>query len=335
VVAIDADQNVVYCNRTAAQVVGTTGRLGAVLEAETGEPQWPARLAGAVAEGRAGWLGLIGWQGRQLRVDVLPLAGGGAGGASGSTRVMVVLTDCTEDTALRRELGHAQRLAAVGQLAARIVHELNSPLDGIQRYLALAASAAQGADIGRLEGYLDQARTGLARMARIIRDMLEVSRRPHQTRERAGLRELIEDALESLAGLSGRSGVTCVRHIQDVPLPGTSATLLFQVFCNLIKNAIEAMTPGGGTLTVRSGGTPQETWIRFEDTGCGLPADAGRVFEPFFTTKPAGAGTGLGLAICRELMQRCGGTITAAARSGGGALFEVRLPRREESGDDA
>jgi signal transduction histidine kinase len=248
---------------------------------------------------------------------------------------VVVLTDCTADTALRRELGHAQRLAAVGQLAARIVHELNSPLDGIQRYLALAASAAQEADIGRLKGYLDQARTGLARMARIIRDMLEVSRRPHQARERASLRELIEDALESLAGLSARSGVTCVRHIQDVPLPGTSATLLFQVFCNLIKNAIEAMTPGGGTLTVRSGGTPQETWIRFEDTGCGLPADAGRVFEPFFTTKPAGAGTGLGLAICRELIQRCGGTITAAARSGGGALFEVRLPRREESGDDA
>ena len=100
------------------------------------------------------------------------------------------------------------------------------------------------------------------------------------------------------------------------------------MFCNLIKNAVEAM-PGGGMLHITAAQVGDDLAITFEDTGPGLPDNIDKVFEPFFTTRAPGrgTGTGLGLAICRDLVQRCcGGTITAANRPEGGARFEIRLP---------
>jgi len=100
---------------------------------------------------------------------------------------------------------------------------------------------------------------------------------------------------------------------------------LFQVFCNLVKNAIDAM-PTGGTLTVITEIVGSEVVIRFEDTGVGLPAEIERIFEPFFTTKGPGKGTGLGLAICRDIVEKYNGRITAARRPAGGSVFTIRIP---------
>jgi len=122
-----------------------------------------------------------------------------------------------------------------------------------------------------------------------------------------------------------RNGVTIAAGFQNEHMPPVRGSRLFQVFCNLIKNAIDAM-PKGGRLTVTSAVVDREVMVRVEDTGIGLPEQADKVFEPFFTTKQPGKGTGLGLAICKDYIERLHGTITAHNRPEGGAAFVVRIP---------
>ena len=105
-------------------------------------------------------------------------------------------------------------------------------------------------------------------------------------------------------------------------IPGTN---LFQVFCNLIKNACDAM-PDAGTLAVTTRLVDNQAVIRFEDTGVGLPEEIDRIFEPFFTTKDPGKGTGLGLAICKDIIEKYGGKIVPQRRADRGSVFTVRLP---------
>jgi signal transduction histidine kinase len=122
-----------------------------------------------------------------------------------------------------------------------------------------------------------------------------------------------------------RGGVTITAAFQDQHMPPVRGSRLFQIFCNLIKNAIDAM-PDGGRLTIASGIEDGEVVICFDDTGIGLPAEVEKVFEPFFTTKSAGKGTGLGLAICKDYIERLHGTIEASNRPEGGASFTIRIP---------
>jgi len=224
--------------------------------------------------------------------------------------------------------GDAARMAALGRLAARVAHELNNPLDGILRYvnLALRVNHSGGGD-SRINEYLDKARGGLLRMAQITTGLLEFSRASHAPPEQATINRIIEDAIASMAGRAAETGVSVERHFLAADLPVARGSNIFQVFCNLIKNALDAM-PQGGTLTVVTRTEPDDLVIAIEDTGIGLPDEADRIFEPFFTTKEAGRGTGLGLAVCREIIERYGGTITAHRRDPKGTAFVVRIPEK-------
>ena len=106
---------------------------------------------------------------------------------------------------------------------------------------------------------------------------------------------------------------------------------LFQVFCNLIKNAVDAM-PDGGELTIKTRLESDDTVsIEFRDTGQGFPPEHSKmIFEPFFTTKGSGRGTGLGLAICEDIIEKYNGRITAQNAQTGGSIFTVYLPLPEK-----
>ncbi len=224
------------------------------------------------------------------------------------------------------EFAKSLQLATVGALTSRVAHELNNLLDGILRYINLAIAAPQHTEESRTRRYLDESKTGLMRMIHITRDLLEFSRTKPATHQQASIPEIVEDVLKLTKSAAATAGVEIVQRVDDCPLSQPVSAQLFQVFCNLTKNALEAM-PKGGTLTITARRESDDLVITFEDTGPGLPASAEQVFEPFFTTRAPGAGTGLGLAICRDLIQRCcGGTITAANRPQGGARFEVRMP---------
>jgi signal transduction histidine kinase len=263
-----------------------------------------------------------------LPPDFAPAPAAGPGGPY----VLVLVEDVSSRLSMERRLAVEERLTATGAIAAKLAHELNNPLDGAMRFLGLA-QRAPGEKAGK---YLDQARNGLTRMAQIIRGLLDEGRPWQAAGERAPVRRLLDEAAGVMHPRAQSLGVSVVCDFDD-RVDGTAEGCVFQVFCNVIKNALDAM-PGGGVLTIRLRPAGTQCEVEFADTGCGLSdQEAERIFEPFYTTKPPSEGSGLGLTICREILARLGGTIAARGRGEGGAAFTVRLPvqaARAGSGSD-
>ncbi|HJZ47968.1 MAG TPA: ATP-binding protein, partial [Roseiflexaceae bacterium] len=217
----------------------------------------------------------------------------------------------------------AARLAAVGQLAAAIAHEINNPLYAARNALYLLEEDV-GAEVGGSQ-YLSIACEQLARIAGIIERMRDFYRPSRGELAEADLNELLAGTL-ALAGLNTRHVAIEVIFTPDAALPLVVCTAdqLRQVFLNLILNAIEAM-PTGGTLTVRSIAGPSVAVVEVQDSGVGIPDDIrARLFEPFFTNKPSG--TGLGLSISAHIVTQHGGQIEVESSVGQGSTFRVILP---------
>jgi signal transduction histidine kinase len=162
----------------------------------------------------------------------------------------------------------------------------------------------------------------------IVSEMLEFSRGSSTAIERAPLDQILREAI---AAMEPRAGKVRIELLCQDPqfLPLFRSDNLFQVFCNLIKNAIDAME-GDGQLTITIHRSERKLDIEFRDTGSGFPAEqAEAIFQPFFTTKGFGRGTGLGLAICRDIVDKLRGRITAANHPEGGSTFTVSLPMGE------
>jgi two-component system, NtrC family, sensor kinase len=251
----------------------------------------------------------------------IPLLDEGGGEITGGT---LVIDDVTAVAGMEKRLAVSERMAAVGKLAARVAHELNNPLDGILRYLNLAIRADELGRREKINEYLTQARGGLLRMTEIVRELVAFSRSTATAFDDAGINTIVEESVKVMSDKAVANGVSVICTLSD-DVPAIRGTSLFQVFCNLIKNAIDAM-PEGGTLTIATQVVDREAVIRFEDTGVGLPPEMERVFEPFFTTKAPGKGTGLGLSICKDIIEKYSGKIIPERRPQGGTAFTIRLP---------
>jgi two-component system NtrC family sensor kinase len=217
----------------------------------------------------------------------------------------------------------AARLAAVGQLAAAIAHEINNPLYAARNCLHLLEEDLP-AEL-RESPYLGIARDQLGRIAGIIERMRDFYRPTRGELAPADLNRLLEGTL-ALAGLNMRHATIEVIFAPDPDLPEVHCNndQLRQVFLNLILNAIDVM-PQRGTLTVRTIAGPTVAVIEVQDTGPGIPEDIrARLFEPFFTTKPTG--TGLGLSISAHIVTQHGGQIEVESVEGQGSTFRVALP---------
>jgi len=229
-------------------------------------------------------------------------------------------------TSLLRSEAETERLAALGKFTAKVAHELNNPLDGILRYISLASRSVESGNPQKLNEYLAHSQRGILRMVKIVRELLEFSRCHYLPVEEAvALEQIIDDAIKACAAKDQTPAVQITRQFEQ-DLPKFPAANLFQVFCNLIKNAFEAM-PDGGTLEIAVGAESDgNITVEFRDSGCGFDPDlSDMIFEPFFTTKTTGKGTGLGLAICKDLLERHGGRITAHNRPPRGSVFRVVL----------
>jgi signal transduction histidine kinase len=250
-------------------------------------------------------------------------------------RFACFVTDVSDAVSQRRRLEFNERLIASGRLAAEVVHELGNPLDGVLRHVGLAMRG-EGEEVGE---HLQRAREGLMRMVGVLREYsLEYAGRGGVPCEPIG--QLLCEAIEVMAPTSDRLGVTV--HVQASPearqCPADGR--LFQVFCNVIRNALDAM-PEGGQLTVFLQREENDVLvIDVLDTGVGIgEGEDEAVFLPFYTTKPPGQGAGLGLAVCREILARLGGLISASRRREGGTIVTICLPtshvdraeRQEES----
>lgn len=217
----------------------------------------------------------------------------------------------------------AARLAAVGQLAAAIAHEINNPLYAARNGLYLLENELADHQVN--SEYLAVAREQLTRIAGIIQRMRDFYRPARGDMAPADLNQLVEDTL-ALARLNTRNIAIEIIFAPDHALPHVlcNADQLRQVFLNLVLNAIDAM-PDGGTLTVRTIAGQNVAVVEIQDTGIGIPADIRpHLFEPFFTNKPNG--TGLGLSISAHIVTQHNGQIEVSSDDGRGSVFRVVLP---------
>jgi signal transduction histidine kinase len=231
---------------------------------------------------------------------------------------------------LSEELARAGRLAALGQAAANMAHQIGTPLNLISTHVQLLIqSTPPGADsIERLKAIQDQ----VAKVTAVVRGALDTSRTPAAPHERADLGTLVRRVCQMAGPMLEGAGVQI-----EVITPGESTALLTDpvqlelALLNLITNAVDAMA-SGGRLTVRLARVDDRLYLEIEDTGGGIPPElVARIFDPWVTTKPSGKGSGLGLSIARQVVISHGGTIRAENRAGKGAVFTIDLPAAPES----
>jgi C4-dicarboxylate-specific signal transduction histidine kinase len=239
---------------------------------------------------------------------------------------IITIEDVTEKINIERNLANTERLAAVGKHASKVAHELNNPLDGILRYINLAIRIVEQENLQKPKEYLTQCRQGLMRMVQIVSELLEFSRSTYTPKEYVKIEQIIEDALKTMESRAEAADISIIRNY-TLDLPQVRSGNLFQVFCNLAKNALDAM-PNGGELRISTNLASDNTVVaELRDTGTGFPPESTEsIFEPFFTMKEGGKGTGLGLAICRDIVESYHGRITAQNAPEGGSIFTVYLP---------
>jgi signal transduction histidine kinase len=216
-------------------------------------------------------------------------------------------------------------MAAVGEMAASVAHQVGTPLNLVSGYVQMIREDPQTQTGVRQR--LEIVETQLSQVTHVLRTMLDEARQP-TPRVTTSLAPIVDRACAIARPRLARSGVHLdVRLDAALPDVDANAPQLELALLNLITNAVDAM-PEGGTLAIH--GTATEGGVRLEvaDSGPGIPADLlPHLFEPWVTTKPVGHGTGLGLSIVREVLAALGGAIHAANRDGGGAIFTIDLPR--------
>lgn len=223
----------------------------------------------------------------------------------------------------------SEKLASVGRLSAGVAHEIGNPLAAIQGLLELARDNAEEPEL------LTRAIHETERIKRIVRDLLDYARHERDDEARGG-GDVASAVATALALLRPQKDLREIRLVTRVPdeLPRVAMPEdgLVQLVLNLLLNAADALSSGGGEVCVRAEAGEGEVRLVVEDEGAGFDADVlAHVFEPFFTTKPAGSGTGLGLSVVHTLAHRAGGRVSAENREAGGARFIVDLPLERRS----
>lgn len=237
-------------------------------------------------------------------------------------QVIAISRVISDQKQMQAKLAFQEKLAAFGQLAAGVAHELGNPLASIDAQLQRAehdpVRAATSVPIVRKE---------VGRMSRMLRELVDFARRKRDEVRLAAPNQIVEDVIKLLEHDPRARNVEIVRALSD-ELPGLRLVEdhLVQVLLNLGLNALDALA-GGGRLTFASSRVGDRVELRVADTGTGIaPAVVSRLFEPFHTTKAAGRGTGLGLFVSKRIVEELGGTLLLESTSPDGTTFLVRLP---------
>ena len=259
-------------------------------------------------------------------------------------------------------LMQSEKLAAVGQLAAGMAHEINNPIGFVTSNLAMLGryQATLGTVLSRyqqLESGLDEdsraslaalrketdldfvledtrallgeSREGVERVRKIVQDLRDFSRQDSAGQwQPVNVNQCLNSTVNLLGG-SIAEGVNIRRVYGQLPDVLCSPADLNQVFLNVLNNALQAVREKG-SIILRSGVDGDQVWVEIEDTGEGISAEAlPHVFEPFFTTRPVGQGAGLGLSMAYGVIQKHGGQITVSSQPGVGSTFRITLPQHQ------
>jgi signal transduction histidine kinase len=237
-----------------------------------------------------------------------------------STALVFLFRDATEKRRIRDEIRRADQLAFLGGMAARVAHEIRTPLAAIRGLVELLQSDLDPADKRR--EYIDRVLLAVDRQDRLVEDLLTLSNPEPEGWQAIGLVGLLQDVIGLLPA---------DRRLRLLPVEGLTPTVwgdafrLSEVFSNLVKNALEA-TPATGVVEIQVDAPDADrTRVSVRNTGVGIPPEIReRIFQAFFTTKSRG--TGLGLAIARQIVESHRGTVRVESDGRSETTFVVELP---------
>ena len=313
VIAVDSEGLVTMCNRAASAVLGYAAddvkgqRFRDVFGREPSVPFSSQKLMELRAK-----------DGRMVTVSERdsPLSDRG-GNRIGTVKVFQDLTELED---LRKQVRQKDRLAAIGEMAATVAHEIRNPLGGIRGFAALLARDLAGEEAqARL---VEKILAGSEALERVVSELLEYTRPIELRMRRARCVDLVEAALGYV-----NVGDRTIRFVNEVA-PDIEVMAdtdrIRQVLLNILLNAVQSIEESGEVRAL-GGSDGKDVWIAIEDSGCGMVRDVlEHVFSPFFTTKQKG--TGLGMAVAAKIVEVHGGAIEAESEPGRGSRFVVRLP---------
>ena len=261
---------------------------------------------------------------KPLRVTTFPLrkkTGERVGG-------ILLVKDMSEISKLEERVQRASRLAALGQLTQRLVHEIRNPLSAMDINLQLLqerlGSRSEDPEIGR---YLEIISTETRRLNEVLRNVQVFSKPESPDLETVDLHQIIDQVLFLIREEASRKKIEIAESLQaKYSMVKADPDQMKQVFLNLFKNSIEAMSEGGKfEVLSRNDGQYKIIGVELVDTGSGIPmANLQHVFDPYFTTKKKG--TGLGLSIVHNIIAQHGGSIDVTSWLGEGTIFSIILP---------
>jgi signal transduction histidine kinase len=253
----------------------------------------------------------------------------------GIQQVILVEQEITEKRKMEAELIQSEKLAAVGQLAAGVAHEINNPLTAVlvNSQMLLQDIPEDQTDMIESVKLIEMA---AVRATQVVKNLLGLVRREDFEIEEFDINESIQSALMLVSHEFIARQIT-IRFDQGegIPLFIGSSSHLQGVWINLLMNAIEAIGSKKGEIKVATHYEDKKFYVEFRDTGEGISdANLDRIFEPFFSTKREGHGTGLGLSLVRRTIQGHGGQILVESSAGNGARFTIILPERKSTDYD-
>lgn len=233
-----------------------------------------------------------------------------------------------ELAAANGELARRERLSLLGEVAAKLAHQLRTPLAAALLYVGHLARPGLG-ETERLR-FADKTRARLLYLERLIQDMLLFVKGQQGVPSRFTLRELVEDLVQVMEPQAHRLGVHLAVSLAEPDLEMEADRQAVQgALINLIENAVQA-SPDGATVAIEAASGGAFLGFHVRDAGPGInPAEQARLFEPFYTTR--GEGSGLGLAIVKQAAEAHGGWVELHSQPGQGSVFSLFLPRRQES----
>jgi two-component system NtrC family sensor kinase len=232
---------------------------------------------------------------------------------------------------VNKQLLQAEKLAALGKLAASVAHEINNPLSGVLTYIKLMQKKLNKRDdeiCFRFNQYLSTMEKEIERCSAIVKNLLDFARkREPSLKEGVNINDVIEETIKLISNRLNLQNICLEKDLGELPPIVADPAQLRQAFLNLLINAAEAIHDSTGKITIRTRYLPDEKMVMVEisDTGVGIKEeDLGKIFDPFFTTKEKG--TGLGLSVVYGIINAHKGHISVKSKVGKGTTFTIKLP---------
>ncbi len=245
---------------------------------------------------------------------------------------VLVCRDVTDRKRMEIQMIQSEKMAAIGELAAGVAHEINNPLDGLLNCTLRIRRNPKNEE--QIQEYLDLMEEAIRRIESTVRQLLNFSRKHELTLTTVSLNEVINEVIGLIEYSTEEKHIQIERRFQDslTPILGDKH-LLEQVALNLGLNAVAAM-PNGGVLTFKTGTIEFDSlldeavaYVQVTDSGIGIPSSVrDRILDPFYTTKITGKGTGLGLSVSNRIVREHGGVIEFESEEGQGSVFTIKLP---------